>query len=72
MGDASEELKAVRIQHDLSPDEREITKNLLAEAYNKNQSENPTNFLYKVRGPLQAPRVVKVYNRTARSAVNQM
>ena len=66
LGDASEELKAVRIQHDLSPDEREITKNLLAEAYNKNQSENPTNFLYKVRGPPQAPRVVKVYNRTTR------
>ena len=66
--DATEELKTIRIQHDLSPDERELTKTLLAEAYNKNQSENPTNFLYKVRGPPQAPRVVKVYNRTSRTA----
>ena len=53
--DASAELKAVRIQHDLSPDERELTKTLVAEANDKNQSEKPTNFLYRVRGPPQAP-----------------
>ena len=64
--DAREELKEVRIQQDLSPNERELTKSLLAEAYNKNQTENPNNFLYKVRGPPQAPRIVKVYNRVVR------
>ena len=67
LSDARDELKSIRIQHDLSPDERELTKNLLAEAYNKNQDEKPSNFLYKVRGPPQAPRVVKVYKKTART-----
>ena len=68
LGSAQEEFKTVRIQHDLSPDERELTKSLLAESYNKNESEKPDNFLYKVRGPPQAPRVVKVYHRTTKVA----
>ena len=54
-------LKDIRVQHDLSPEQREATKKLLSEAYAKNQSEAPLNFLYKVRGPPHALKIVKVY-----------
>ena len=36
IGSAQEEFKTVRIQHNLSPGERELTKSLLSEAYNQN------------------------------------
>lgn len=61
--DAPSNLKCISVQQDLSPDERLKSKALLAEAYNKNQTENPTNFLYKVRGPPHAMKIVKVYKR---------
>ena len=54
-------LNGIRIQHDLAPDDRILTKSLLAEAYQKNQTEKPNGFLYKVRGPPQAPQIVKIY-----------
>ena len=58
---ASDELKAMRVQHDLSPDERETTKNLLAEAYKTNQNEKPNILWYKVRGPPHAQWIVKIF-----------
>lgn len=59
--EAPAELKKVRIQHDLTPQERQKTKELLSKAYEKNQSEAPVDFLYKVRGPPHAIKIVKVY-----------
>lgn len=56
-------LNGIRVQHDLAPDDRAMTKSLLAEAYQKNQTEKPDGFLYKVRGPPQAPRIVKIYKK---------
>ena len=49
----------IKIQHDLTVEERKITKDLLSEAYNKNQTESPVDFLYKVRGP---PHALKVFH----------
>ena len=56
--EAPADLENIRIQHDLSPEEREKTKQLLAEAYAKNQTEEPVGFLYKVRGPPNAIRML--------------
>ena len=61
--DAPSELATLRIQHDLNKDERETTKRLLTAAYEKNQNEKPSNFLYKVRGPPYALKIVKVYQK---------
>ena len=61
--DAPDNIKHLRIQHDLEKQEREVTKRLLKEAYNKNQAENPQNFLYRVRGPPYAQKIVKIYHR---------
>ena len=60
---AADPFKAVQINHDLTDEDRNLTKQLLTEAYNKNQSEKPDNFLYKVRGPPGAIKLVKVYHR---------
>ena len=59
--EAPDDLKNIRIQHDLTPEERQKTKELLSKAYEKNQSEAPVGFLYKVRGPPHAIKIVKVY-----------
>ena len=59
--ECTEDLKEVRVQHDLAPDDRAVTKSLLTEAYEKNQTETPQGFLYKVRGPPHAPKIVKIY-----------
>ena len=59
--EAPTDLKNIRIQHDLSPEQRKKTKELLALAYEKNQTELPVGFLYKVRGPPHAIKIVKVY-----------
>lgn len=64
--DAPSELTSLRIQHDLNKDERETTSRLLAEAYEKNKNEKPTNFLYKVRGPPFALRIVKIFQKKYR------
>ena len=59
--EAPADLKDIRVQHDLSPEQRKTTKKLLAEAYERNQTEAPVNFLYKVRGPPHALKIMKVY-----------
>ena len=61
--EAAARLRAVSVQHDLSPEERIQSQNLYNEAEKKNADESPSDFLYKVRGPPGAMRVVKVYNR---------
>ena len=65
LGEAPEEciIKSIQVQHDLSPEERKHTKLLLKEAHEKNENENPVNFLYKVRGPPGAIQIVKVYKK---------
>ena len=60
---AADPFKSVHVNHDLTVDDRNLTKQLLKEAYDKNQSEKPTDFLYKVRGPPGAIKIVKVYHR---------
>ena len=61
---ATDLYKKVQVNQDLTEDDRKLTKQLLKEAYNKNQSENPQDSLYKVRGPPGAIKVVKVYRRS--------
>ena len=63
LDDASRDLKQVSVKHDFSPDERQRSKELFAEAQAKNQAENPADFLYKVRGPPHALKIVKVYKK---------
>ena len=60
---AVDPFKSVQVNHDLTDEDRSLTKQLLKEAYDKNQSEKPEAFLYKVRGPPGAIKVVKVYHR---------
>ena len=60
---APAELANLRIQHDLNKDERATTSRLLTEAYEKNTNEKPSGFLYKVRGPPYALKIVKVYQK---------
>ena len=60
---AADPYKAVQVNHDLTDEVRNLTKQLLKDAYSKNHSENPADFLYKVRGPPSAIKVVKVYHR---------
>ena len=55
--------KAVQVNHDLTDEDQNLTKQLLKDAYSKNHSENPADFLYNVRGPPSAMKVVKVYHR---------
>ena len=61
--EAPEPFKNVQIQHDLTPEDRDTTKSLLKEAYGKNNEEKPKDFLYKVRGPPGAIKIVKIFNR---------
>lgn len=60
---ATESFKLVQVNHDLTDEDRILTKQLLKEAYDKNQTEKPETFLYKVRGPPGAIKVIKVYHR---------
>ena len=62
--DAPSNLKALSIQYDLTSEERTIRKNLLNEANEKNQNENPEGFLYKVRGSPQSPKIVKIWKKS--------
>ena len=48
---AGEELNRVHIRQDLSPQERDHLNMLLKKAQEKNESEIPPDFQYKVRGP---------------------
>ena len=63
MKEISDNLKDIRVRHDLAPDDLALTKSLLKQAYDKNQAEKPKGFLYKVRGPPQAPKIVKIYHK---------
>ena len=51
MKTAGEELKRVHVGHNLSSQERDHLNMLLKKAKEKNESENSTEFIYKVRGP---------------------
>ena len=55
------EFDEINVRHDLTEDERKTTKKLLTEASNRNESEKPEGFLYRVRGPPYAQRIVKIY-----------
>lgn len=63
LDDATTDLKKISVKHDLSPDERQQSKELFTEAQRKNDTEKPVDFLYKVRGPPHSLRIVKVYRR---------
>ncbi len=58
--DAEDKYKNISIQHDMSQEERETTKKLLAMAKEKNEAETSQNFVYKVRGPPWDQRLVKL------------
>ena len=61
--DAPTELQNISVTQDLSPDERAKSKQLLKKAYVMNQEEKPADFLYKVRGPPHAMRIVKIFKK---------
>ena len=51
----------LHVAHDMNQEDRDKNKELLGEAYKLNQDkEKPSNFRYKVRGPLWAQKIVKV------------
>ena len=62
----SETLKSLKIQHDLSPSERNDLNTLLKKAKQQNEEEKPKDFLYKVRGPPVAFKIVKIMNKQAK------
>lgn len=45
----------------MSIDDRKQNKILLKQAYERNQTEQPTKYKYKVRGPPWNMRIEKVY-----------
>ncbi len=55
--------KKIRIAHDMSQEDRLENKRLLKFAYEKNITENPDTFRYKVRGPPWNTKIVKVYQK---------
>ena len=61
--DAHVPFKNVQIQHDLTLEERQITRDLVNKANEKNKEENPTDFLYKVRGSPGSMKIVKIYKK---------
>ena len=61
--EAAPKFKETRVQHDLTPEDRMFTKTLLAEAHKKNEDEKPSDFLFKVRGPPGAIKIVKIFNQ---------
>ena len=54
------DLKTIRVQHDMSLEDREENRRLLKEAYLMNQQEKSTEYKYKVRGPPWSMQIVKV------------
>ena len=60
---AADLFKSVQVNHDLTEEDWNLTKQLLKEAHDKNETEEPATFLYKVRGPPGAIKIVKVYQR---------
>lgn len=63
LDDASPDLKQISVKHDLSTEERQRSKELFSEARRRNETESPADFLYKVRGPPHAMKIVKVYKK---------
>ena len=55
---AEEPLKSVSVSHDMSQEEREISKNLVAEAKLKEQTD--PYHRYRVRGPSGNPRIAQL------------
>ena len=55
---AEEPLKSVSVSHDMSQEEREISKNLVAEAKLKEQAD--PYHRYRVRGPPGNQRIVQL------------
>lgn len=53
----------IRVAHDMCNQDREENKRLLKYAYDKNNTEKPTGFRYKVRGPPWDMKVVKIYSK---------
>ena len=66
MKTAGEELMRVHVGHDLSPQERDHLNMLLKKAQEKNESENSPEFIYKVRGPPFALKIVKLSHNQAK------
>ena len=60
---ASADLKKLSVKHDFSADESQYSKELFDEAQRKNDADPTADFLYKVRGPPHALRIVKVYKK---------
>ena len=52
-------LGKIKVAHDLSPEQREVTKSLLKEAWEKNEANPGATFLWKVRGRPTDPVLVK-------------
>ena len=61
---APDKFKAISVQHDLSETERDYLTELLAKAKEKNNSEKPVDYLYKVRGHQGAFEIWKIPNRS--------
>lgn len=60
---AREDIRKISVQQDLSQEDRLKRKTLLAQAQEKNNTEAPEAFLYRVRGPPHALRIVKVFKK---------
>ena len=60
---SDENTKKIRVAHDMCLEDREENKKLLDQAYQKNITENPTKFRYKVRGPPWEQKIVKVHQK---------
>ena len=58
--DAPENLKCVSIRFDLSPEDYVQYKELVTEARDKNNSEKPETFFYRVRGSPGAIKIVRI------------
>ena len=58
--DAPENLKCVSIRFDLSPEDYVQYKELVTEAGDKNNSEKPETFFYRVRGNPGAMKIVRI------------
>ena len=53
----------IRISHDMNEEDRQMNKNLLKKAHELNESEKPSDFKYKVRGPPWSQKIVKVFQK---------
>ena len=68
---AESPFKNVRVNHDLTPEQRAEAKALLKEAYDKNQCNPDSRFLWKVRGPPTNQYLIKIPKNRLQSVVIQ-